>query len=150
MKLFHCTNSSRYVSTQPAGAAQKNCNPKLGERFISKLVKVFNSICPFGKRNSYTLNEMHISSPVKGCVPSSVFSVVPEKLKQNCKDGMITVDRNHFLKEKISLVSSIDGSGIGTRLPENKNANLELIDARKSDYEYQCKDWDYTPASAWD
>lgn len=143
-------DSFRLLTAQRTCQSLNGFNLKTGKGVLSKIAHVFNSIFPLGKQNSYTLKDMNISSPISACVQASVFSVVPEKLQRNCEDGLITLDRHYFLKEKISILSSVDCSNTGTQLPENKNSNLELIDSGISRKEYRCKNWDYTPPFAWD
>lgn len=150
MTLHSVKNSFRLVTAHRTLPGLNDLHQTSGKGVLSKLARVFNSIFPLGKQNSYTLREMNISSPIGACVPASVFSVIPEKLQRSCKDGMITVDRNYFLKDKIHLLASVDCSRTGTQLPENKDAPFELIDSGISRKEYRCKNWDYTPPFAWD
>lgn len=150
MTLQPVKNSLRLVTAHRTIPTLNNLHPKSGKGVLSKIAQVFNSMFPLGKQNSCTLNEINISSPISACVPASVFNVVPEKLQRSCKDGMITVGRDHFLKEKIHLLASVDCSETGTQLPEKKDNPLELIDSGINRKEYQSKNWDYTPPFAWD
>lgn len=117
---------------------------------LSKLKNIYNHFCsPFRKR-SYRTCEIYVSSPVKGCVPATVFHKIPESLMPYVEDGMINVDKNYFLKNKISFISSVDCSATGTALPENKDSTPELCSSDFMRKEYQRQNWDYTSLSAWD
>lgn len=150
MPLSSVGNSFRLVTANRTLPALKGQHQNSGKGVLSKIARVFNSIFPLGKQNSYTIREMNISSPTGAVVPESVFSAIPEKLRSSCKGGMITLNHNHFLKDKIHLIASVDCSRTGTQLPESKDSLLELVDSGLSRKEYRCKNWDYTPPFAWD
>lgn len=150
MTLQSVKNDFRMVTTHRTHSTQNEPHQTSGKGVLSKIARVFNSIFPLGKQNSYTLREINISSPIGACVTASVFNVIPEKLQRSCEDGMITVDRHYFLKDKIDFLASVDCSLIGTQLPENEDTSLELIDSGISRKEYRTKKWDYTPPFAWD
>lgn len=82
MSLKSVGNSFRLVTANRTHPALKGQHQNLGKGVLSKIARVFNSIFPLGKQNSYIVREMNISSPIGAVVPESVFSAIPENYGQ--------------------------------------------------------------------
>ncbi|MFC0140518.1 hypothetical protein ACFFJN_10780 [Erwinia mallotivora] len=156
MNLMECfgVRSAPLSGEQKSEAVVAKENKSLsrsGEsRFLQKILKSCNSVAHMNKRGTYKSNEMYISSPISSSVTATVFKTVPEELKQYCKYQIIETDYNHLIKNKMIRVTTTDCSNTGIALPENPQGDLELMNVTTCKNEYRIKNWDMTPAHAWD